>query len=513
MRLSDLAGATALAVAPTTAPGTAAPAAFGPRLATGLAGVLLAVLMAGLNENITKTALSDIRGAMGIGADEGAWLLAVYAAASVSAMAFAPWCAATFSLRRFTLGACALLALLGLLCPLAPDVGTLLVLRAAQGLAGGALPPMLMTVALRFLPPGIKLYGLAGYALTATVGPNLGTPLAALYSEAGWQWCFWNIIPPCLLAMAAVAWGVPQDPLRLERLRQLDWPGLLLGLPAICMLVLGLSLGEHYNWMQSGLIAVLLVGGALLLVAFMLNEWWHPQPFFKLQLLGRRNLSHALLTLGGVLFVLLAASRIPSAFLAQVQGYRPLQTAPLLLLVALPQLAALVLVAALCNLRQVDCRWVLAAGLALLAGSALLGTAVTPAWHRENFYALQALHILAQPMAVIPLLMLATSGMTPQEGPYASAWFNTVKGFAAVLAGGVLDLAGTQRARVHASALADRLGNTTWLDASLPVWRQVQRQAAALTASDLYWLTAALAVALAVLIPLLPTRIYPPRAA
>ena len=27
--------------------------------------------------------------------------------------------------------------------------------------------PMLMTVALRFLPPGVKLYGLASYALTA----------------------------------------------------------------------------------------------------------------------------------------------------------------------------------------------------------------------------------------------------------------------------------------------------------------------------------------------------------
>jgi DHA2 family multidrug resistance protein len=487
---------------------------FGPRLATGLSGVLLAVLMSGLNENITKTALADVRGAMGIGADEGAWLIAVYAAASVSAMAFAPWCSATFSLRRFTLGAIAAFAVLGLLCPLAPDVSTLLVLRALQGLAGGALPPMLMTVALRFLPPGIKLYGLAGYALTATVGPNLATPLAALWSEAtGWQWIFWNIIPPSAVAMAAVAWGLPQDPLRLERLRQFDGLGLLLGLPAICMLVLGLSLGEHYNWLQSDLIAVLLAGGALLLAAFLVNEWSHPLPFFKLQLLRHRNLSFSLLTLGGVLFVLLAASRIPSAFLTQVQGYRPLQTAPLLLLVALPQLVALVAVAALCNLRRVDCRWVLATGLALLTLSAVLGVAITPAWHRENFYLLQALHIVAQPMAVLPLLMLSTGGLAPQDGPFASAWFNTVKGFAAVLAGGMLDLVGTERARFHATALADRLGNAAWLDTGVPLLRLLQGQVAALTSADLYWSTAVLAAALILLIPLLPTRIYPPRAA
>jgi hypothetical protein len=30
---------------------------------------------------------------------------------------------------------------------------------------------MLVTVALRFLPANVKLYGLAGYALTATFGP------------------------------------------------------------------------------------------------------------------------------------------------------------------------------------------------------------------------------------------------------------------------------------------------------------------------------------------------------
>ncbi|MGO1271983.1 MAG: MFS transporter, partial [Pseudomonas helleri] len=88
------------------APPVAAPpasAAFGLRIFTGLVGVLLAVLVSGFNENVTKVAMPDIRGAMGIGYDESTWLLAVYSATSISAMAFAPWCAATFSLRRFTL--------------------------------------------------------------------------------------------------------------------------------------------------------------------------------------------------------------------------------------------------------------------------------------------------------------------------------------------------------------------------------------------------------------------------
>jgi hypothetical protein len=226
--------------APTAPPAPAAPG-LSRRTLAGLAGVLLASLIAGLNEHVTEVALPDIRGALSIGYDDGSWVTALYEATQVSAMMFAPWCSATFSLRRFTIGAIAGFALLGLLCPLAPNLTTLYVLRALQGLAGGCLPPMLMTVALRFLPPGIKLYGLGAYALTATFGPNLGTPLAALWTEyVGWRFAFWQIVPPAIVAIGAVAWGLPQDPLRLERFRQFDWRGVLLGFPAIASLVIGL---------------------------------------------------------------------------------------------------------------------------------------------------------------------------------------------------------------------------------------------------------------------------------
>ncbi|WP_085582177.1 MULTISPECIES: MFS transporter [unclassified Pseudomonas] len=498
------------------APGAATAAApvFGARIIIGLVGVLLAVLVSGLNEMVTKVALADIRGALGIGYDEGTWLVASYTATSVAAMAFAPWCSVTFSLQRFTLCAIAVFTLLGVLCPFAPNYESLLLMRTLQGLAGGALPPMLMTVALRFLPPGVKLYGLAGYALTATFGPGLGTPLAGLWTEhVGWQWTFWQIIVPCLIAMAAVAYGLPQDPLRLERLKAFNWRGLLLGFPAICMLVIGLLQGNRLDWFESDLICGLLGAGALLLVAFLVNEWSQPIPFFKLQMLGIRNLSFALLTLAGVLVILLAVILIPSSYLAQVQGYRPVQTAPIMLLAALPQLIALPLVAALCNLRWVDCRWVLGLGLSMLALSCLGGSQLTSAWIRDDFYVLQWLQIFGQPMAVLPLLMLSTGSITPLDGPFASAWFNTVKGLAAVIATGVIEALTTARLHFHSTMLVDRLGNSPLAEPDgAGLAHRLHEQAVVLTSSDLYLCMAGVAVALILLIFWLPTRIFPPRA-
>ena len=517
---------TAQARLPQAAPVAMVPPAFGLRIITGLCGVLVACIASSLNERVTDVAMADLRGAMSIGFDESTWLTSLYVAFQVAAMVFAPWCAATFSLRRFTLVAIAGFAFIALLCPFVPGLGSLYLLRSVQGLLGGCLPPMLMTVALRFLPPGIRLYGLGAYALTATFAPNLGIPLAAFWFEyVGWQFIFWQVIPFCLFALAAVAWGIPQDPLRLERFRQLDWLGLLTGFPAVVLLVIALLQGERLDWLDSPLIRNLLLAGVGLLVAFLLNEASHPLPFLKLDMLKRRNLLHALLSLCGVILVFSASIAIPAEYLARAQGYRPLQTAPLALLIALPQLLVIPLVSGLCNRPGVDSRWILALGLSLCSLSCLLGSEITGEWTRENFYPLLAIQIIGQPMAVVPILMSGTSVVAPPEGPFASAWFNGLRGFASACSGALLAWLGSQREAFHLDLLLDRTGNAglamqqalSHLGESPAAWqalgRQSLEQAEVLAAADKYRLMAAFAAALILLIPLLPKRTYPPRPA
>ncbi|WP_369790407.1 MFS transporter [Rouxiella sp. WC2420] len=510
---------TVVTVTSTTAPAPVAPATpapFGIRIATGLVGVLLAVLVSGFNENVTKFAMPDIRGAMGFSYDQASWLLAIYSATSVSAMAFAPWCAGTFTLRRFALIAIGTFMVLGIFCPFAPNYTSMVILRIFQGFAGGALPPLLMSVALRFLPPGIKLYGLGGYALTATFGPSFGLPLAAWSVEyLGWKFAFWQIIPWSLAAMAFVAWGLPQDPMKLERLKQFNWRGLLLGMPALIMIVLGLEQGQRLNWFDDQLICFLIGGGVLLFVLFIINEWFQPLPFFKIQMLERRNLTFALIVLGGVLFVLLGVIIIPSNFLSEVQGYRPLQTAPVMLWVAVPQLIALPLVVALMNNRFVDCRVVLGTGLGLLGVACFIGSHLTQVWNRDDFFLMQMIQVIAQPMAVIPLLMFATGGLAPTDGPFASSWFNTVKGFAAVAAGSFLETVNVHRERFHSNVLVDQYGNNPMASNGVPMAEMAERlhkQAVVLTSSDLYLYMGGVALLMILLIPVMPTRIFPPRA-
>ncbi len=520
------------------APPAAAPAShpFTLRLALGLVGVLIAALTSGLNDRVTDLALADIRAAIGFDYDRASWITSSYQAAEVAAMMVAPWFAVTFSLRRFALVVAFGFALTGALQPFATSPTLFIALRVIQGLFGGALPPLLMTVALRFLPPPIKLYGLAAYALTATFGPNVAASLAAFWTDAvGWPFVFWQVIPPILIASLLIGWGLPQDPTRFERFRQIDLFGMLTGCSGIALMVLALSQGERLDWLSSPLIVAMLLASVSLLVVFFINEWFHPLPLFKLQLLERRNLTHGLLVLAGVLLVALSGSALPSAYFGQVEGFRTLQFAPLALTIGLPQLLIAPLMAALLNLRWIDCRWMLTVGAVLLGISCLMGTQLTDDWARQNFWLIQLLQALGQPMLILPVLMSATSVILPPEGPYASAMFNTVRGFSSVAAGCLVENFLTHREKFHSHILVDRLGNHPWLmtadsatsasalypllpDGSVSSTENlshfatlVKHQATILSISDAYLVLIGCALLLVALTAWLPKRVWPPQ--
>lgn len=481
----------------------------------GLFGVFLAVMASGVGENASKFALADIQGGMLLSQDAGSWLTTCYVTGFVIGSGFTPCFWPTFSLRRVALVMSAIYLTGGLITPsLAGHYPALLAVRSLQGFAGGALPPMLMTVVLRFMPPLIKVLGLGAYGWVSAWSATLGATAAAFAFHWGWSGYFYWNLPLMAIAAVCIGYGLPQDPLRLERLRQFNWRGLLLGGTALGMLTTGISQGERLDWLNSSLIYVLLLGGIGFLMLFLINEWFHPLPFFNLQLLKKRNLSFSLITLGGVLIIMVSLVNITSGYLSAIQGYRQEQTSDMMLWVALPQLITLPIIAVICNTPRVDCRWILAISLLLMATACLLASQLTPEWNGDSFHTIALLQAIAQPMAIIPLLMQATGGLLPTDGPFAAAWFNAVKGFSATAASGAIALLSRQRGDFHADVITDGFGST-YRDTSAAAGEQLSqiasRQGHVLASADLYMLVAGLALLLTALILFMPTRIYPPR--
>jgi DHA2 family multidrug resistance protein len=499
---------------PTAAPSAAPPAPvahpFNSRILMGVIGVFIAAMMSGLNSRIGGLSIVDVKSAFGVGADEGSWIGSFYSAFELAAMPFATWFAVTFSFRRFHVGVVAIFTIIGLCTPLAPNLPSLLVLRCLQGFFGGMLIPVLMAAALRFFPLPLRLYGLAMYAMTATFAPNIATWLSATYTDtlSNWHLVYWQILPFALFAMWAVSWGIPQDPVKLERFKQMNLLGFVCGVAGLVLLGLGLAQGERFDWFNDPLIRGMFCSGGALIVVFLITEWFHPLPFIKLQLLHRRNLGLGFTIFFALLVVLLSGSILPAEFLGDVHGFRTPYIAVIGLSVGLPQLVLGPTVSFLLYKQWMDARYMFATGLACLATACLIGAHVTSAWMAHEFLIVQALQAAGQPMAVISMLFLATSVVQPMEGPVISGIVNVLRALGTLAGDAMLDRILTVRERMHANVILDSAVNVGAISAhaagstfgQLPeIAERISEQAFVLSIADGYLVLGALAV---VLIPL-----------
>ena len=501
------------------------------RQLVGLGGILFTVIAGQLNDSVLDTALPDVGGAIGISMDAESWLRTLFVTGQVVGMCCSPSLGLGFSFRRFGLFVVALNCFPTMMMALGGGAAPLFILRLLQGLASGFSIPLLLTIALRALGPEIRLYGLATYALTATFTPNLAASLAALWIDGtgDWHWLFLQPIPLCALAAAAIWWGLPQDEPQWHRLKQFDWPGVLLVAAGFGSLSIIFEQGERLDWFNSELIAVMAVVSAVSIPAFLLNEKHQPVPLVRLDLLRRRNFAYTVAALLVFLVIGLSASQVPLTFLTQVRGYRPLQAHLVTLEVALPQLVLLPATAWLLDHKHVDARWINALGFLCVLTACFMGAHVISNWTRDQFYVPQAFQAVGFAFVVMPLLLFATNSLSPEDGPFGSALFNTPRAVAEAAGYGVLSLVTRWRGGLHRVRIVDLIGqNRLALGdlASIPtgpapasraaygaLYAAIQQQVVTLTTIDMFVILGLLAVGLMILLAIVPERTYPPRIA
>jgi MFS transporter, DHA2 family, multidrug resistance protein len=503
----------------------------------GLGGVLIAAMASEFNDQVASIALADVRGALGISHDSGTWIESLYVWAEIVGMATSPWLAMTFTLRRWTLFAIALCGTSGVLIPFSPNVEAIYALRLLQGLAGGLIIPLLMTTAFRVLTPSIRLYGLAVYALTATLTPALAATVAALWADmVDWRIVFLQAVPLCSLAGVLVWYCLHQDQPKYERFRMLDWRGALLLVIGTGALSTILYQGDRLDWFNSKLICVLTLVSALAIPLLLANEWFHPLPLLKLQMLGRRNIAYGALGLFLFLIVSQSGSTVPLRYLQEVQGYRPLQSNLITLEIAALQLVMLPAMALLLDNKTVDSRLVSVVGLGLILASCIGSSFLTIYWNRDQFYFWQLLQAIGQPMVIMPLLMMTTNAVAgPSEGPFASALINTLRAVAEATSAWFLELIGRWRNTLHSDRIVDEVGQDRWRviqgSGVLPQYpppltpngqprtpnsleafaHAVEQQVTILSASDTFLILGALTLFMMVVVMTLPIRTMPPR--
>src|ERR1700756_850663 len=83
--------------------------------------------------------LADLTGTLGVSADEASWLLTVYSCALFLGVPVSIWMGGHYGYKRFLLLTIVVFAIASMGCAISPDLSSMLIWRAVQGLAGAGL--------------------------------------------------------------------------------------------------------------------------------------------------------------------------------------------------------------------------------------------------------------------------------------------------------------------------------------------------------------------------------------
>lgn len=207
-------------------------------------------------------------------------------------------------------------------CGLAPNVGVIIAARCLQGVGGALLVPgSLAIISASFEPAqrGKAIGTWAGFSsITTAVGPVFGGWLAQTTS---WRGVFLINVPIAVVTLFLLYRHVPESRDE-EATGPIDWLGALVVTGALAGLVFGL-IEAGPDGFGDALVVGSLIGGVVLLIAFVIVEARIASPMVPLEIFRSRNFTGAnLLTL--LLYGALGGSLYFFPFnLQQVQGYTP----------------------------------------------------------------------------------------------------------------------------------------------------------------------------------------------
>ena len=386
----------------------------------GVVAVMLGAVISTLSARITTTGLADIRGALDLGFDDGSWISTVFLAAQMVVTPAAAWMSTVLSTRRVLLWTGAVFTLGSLLPPFTHDYSTLLALQFIRGLAVGAFIPAALGFVLRSLAPQWWIWGIAAYAFRFVFSQNIGGAIEGWYSDTGrWQWIFWQnaALTPVMMLLVVIA--MPQRPVDRELLRRTDWTGIVYAGIGFGLLYAGLDQGNRLDWFNSGTVTGLLLGGALLVAAFLVHEARAEYPLIHLAVARQRHIAIPALLISLFGFGATATSFVLPDYMTRVQGLRALQIGDTLYWIALPQFVLVPLVAWL--VQRMDARLLIALGFSMIAVGSWMDAGLTHDWVTADFIPSQCIEAVGLAFAITALITFGIANITPPQAAAIAA--------------------------------------------------------------------------------------------
>jgi EmrB/QacA subfamily drug resistance transporter len=261
-----------------------------PQMFATMTGLLLAVLLAALDQTIVGTAEPRIIAQLS-GFDRYPWVSTTYLLTSTLAVPIFAKLSDMYGRKWFFLGGATMFVLTSALCGAAgkftflliDGMNQLILFRGLQGIGAGMMMGLAFTIIGDVFSPAErgKYQGFfaAAWGLASIFGPTLG---GWLTDHVSWRAAFYVNLPVGLIAIAAIYFQFPElHPEGVER--KLDWAGVVSLILCIVPLLLALTWVTDYGW-TSTRVESLLAFSVVMLAVFLRAETRAIEPLIPLSL-------------------------------------------------------------------------------------------------------------------------------------------------------------------------------------------------------------------------------------
>jgi len=403
---------------------SAAPAAPTPpeKVDPELKRIAFAVIAGGiaviLDTTIVSIALHRLATSLDTSVATIQWVSTAYLLAMFVVMPMSGWAQSRLGGKRLWLTALSLFLIGSLLCACAWDAPSLIVFRVVQGLGGGVLMPLMITLLMQ--AAGGRNLGrlVAAVSLPAAIGPVLGPVIGGVILDSlSWRWLFLVNVPLCAIGLTLAILLLPAD--EADRRKSLDAVGMLLVVPGVVGVIYGLSnVAGDGGFGHADVLAPLLLGLALLaaFAAWALRQG--DRALVDLRLLGHRPLTSSVLLLFLTGIALYGAMFLLPLYWQEVRGEDALGAGLLLVPQGVGALASRTLAGRLTD--TFGGRWVAAVGFAVMAVSTVPFALATETTSTTVLMGALLVRGLGLGAVVIPLMTGAYLGLERPEIPHAS---------------------------------------------------------------------------------------------
>lgn len=388
-----------------------------------LISVVFGTFMVILDSTAVNVAIPTFQRVFNAKVDQVDGILTIYVLALGIVTPLAGWFSERFGIKRVYLTSLGLFVAGSILCAFAPSLPFLVAFRALQGLGGGMLGPL--GISLLFGAFAEKERGVAFglYGIPLIVAPASGPVLGGYFVEyLDWRYIFFINIPVGIAGIILGSYWLREN--RRGIAARLDIPGVLLSSISFGALLYAIQRGSSDGWTTPSILALFGVGFAAFIV-FVVVELIVKDPLLDLRLFLKRTFLFANI-LGWVsVIALFGAEFLLPIYLQTLRGQTPLQAGLLVLPLAISAGIVVPIAGVLYN--RIGARWLIAFGSVLLAINTWELAHLTVDTPFTTVMLIVAIRGIALGCLLQTTLTVALSGLSPRQLPRASSLLNAMR--------------------------------------------------------------------------------------